>query len=351
MRKVKQEQFQEAFTKHNGDPKKISQELGLSYSNTCWKIRNLEQAKNPAKVEAFAVNREDKNSEQIIGILETKIDIENLIPEVDVNYQMRKEVDDKLEIFSARGENPALIGEAGTGKTYAVEQFAARKNLPFLRIACDDTATLKEYLGRREIINGTTYFRTGIFLELVQQPSVILIDEFNAIHSSRLFFLHELLDNRRLFIKDAEGGKVINLHKDCKIFLACNPNTARYSCTQKINAALGDRVVVIPVEPFNSEKIKHFFDTGAQNTTDALKNFYNDAVRMINEQGLRVVFSLRGVKRIANAIKSGDNLADALAFGFYNVAHLVANKEDKESLEKLARVHFGIEAFNQAKEE
>jgi midasin (ATPase involved in ribosome maturation) len=250
-----------------------------------------------------------------------------------------RDVDNIVKAFAKLRRNICLIGDSGTGKTTLVEQFAANNRLPFLRISCDETSSLKTLLGSKEIINGTTYFRGGVLLELIQMPSVILFDEFNALHSSKLFFLHELLDNRRLFVQDADGGKVIKIHPDCQIFLACNPSNKNYGGTNKMNAALGNRTTVIDIPNIQIKDMEKLFECGKH--TDSIKQFYGEAVRAISDKGLRVAFSLRNIQRVTEAIHYGMKPLLAMRYEFYNAALLTASEVERDIFEGIALRIFG----------
>ena len=354
MKKFKDEDILRVIKEGHSSAPDISKNLGISESNAFYRLRKLKEKglidqsgkittpPSPSDIISKAVNREDKKAEHIEDVISTEVNAEELVPKVDPDYILRNVDHISKAILEEDKDAVVLIGEAGTGKTELARQYSARNELPFLRVSCEDGLILKELLGRREIINGSTYYKTGILVELFKQPSVILIDEVNALPSSKAFFLHELLDNRRIFIKDAGGGRVVNLHEECKIILACNPSGARYSGTQKVNVALADRVQVLQVPNFDIETVAKAFDTGNIETTNCLKQFYQEASRVIKEQNLRLTFSLRAVKRIAKSIKRGAKTEDALACGFYNVALLTASSREKDSLKQLAKVCFGL---------
>jgi len=355
MKKVTDRQVLECIEKNGNNADTLSTELGIAKSNVFYRIRQLKHKGrlntdgelvkvSQAVLSESAVNRDTDGVEEVIPC---NVDIDSLKNKVDSNYFLRN-IDTKIEKLSSRKRNVCLIGDAGSGKTKMVEQLSSRLDVPFLRIACDDTTVLKDMLGRREIKNGTTYFRTGLLFEVVQTPSVILFDEFNSQNSSRLFFLHELLDNRRLLIKDADGGRIVNLHDDCRIFLACNYNNAKYSGTNKTNVALGDRTSVEHVEPFDPETVKKVFDTGNAETTKNLMRFYVEVNNTIRNQNLRMVFSLRGVSRITEDLKSGDTIKEALTCNLFNHSLLTAREQDGKSLVELARVIFGAEQFDES---
>ena len=286
-------------------------------------------------VAEVAINKDEKTP---LAMLRTKVDPTAMTPENLKSY-VRRDVDNIVEAFAKLKRNICLIGDSGTGKTTLVEEFAARHNMPFLRISCDETSSLKTLLGTKEIINGTTYFRSGVLLELIQMPSVILWDEFNALHSSKLFFLHELLDNRRLFVQDADGGKVIKIHPKCQIFLACNPANKNYGGTNKMNAALGNRTTVIDVPNIKVEEMDKLFECGKH--TDSMKQFYNECHKVINDKGLRVAFSLRNIQRATEAINGGMKPIQALRYEFYNAALLTASETERDIFEGIGLRIFG----------
>lgn len=287
-----------------------------------------------------------------VNILRTHVDASAFIPPKDKAYKMR-EVDQDIERYAERRDYATVIvGEAGSGKTYAVQQYAARHGLPFLRVACDDSVALRELLGRREIKQGTTFFKFGLLLEFLQKPGVVLFDEFNALPSGKLFFLHEILDKmsdgHRVFVKEADC--VITLHKDCRIFLACNPNSAKYSGTNKLNVALADRPRIVHFEPFAPSEIKEFFDCGDKAKSDALKSYFVEARKLIQSSSMRAVFSLRSIKRIAESIKNGDAIEKALEHNFYNMTLLTASDAEREQLYNLAKVCFGLNVMGATKQ-
>lgn len=311
-----------------------------------------EKESQPSNIEKTPIveqTSESATNESIpdVSIIPCNMDVSELIPDRDTTYLVRKGVDDVIEKYGERSSPLFAIGETGCGKTMAFRQYAAEKELPFLRVACDDSAILKEFIGRREIINGTTYFKIGLLLKLVQQPSVILFDEFNALPASKLFFLHELLDTKKLFVKDAGNGLIINVHPECKIFLACNPCNGKYTGTNRVNIALADRGGYLHVPDFKSSEVRELFKCDDANITESLMQFYEEVHELIQKQNIRVAFSLRSIKRIVEAFSHGDTVEEALSVGFYNSALLTATDKERKALREVARVCFGLDKFKQ----
>jgi midasin len=205
---------------------------------------------------------------------------------------------------------------------------------------------LKELLGRKEIRNGTTYFRNGVLVEMLRQPSYILFDENNSLTADKSFFLHELFGNGRLFLQATD--EVIQKHPDCNLFMACNPCNARYSGTNKLNIALARRLALVLVPEFTTDEIRPMIDCGDKATTDSLLQYFEQSTKLIKEQTLRISFGLSTVRNIAEDIRDGDTIENAVAQNFFNQALLTASDKERETLKQLAVVCFGISAFEKA---
>ena len=358
MRKLSQAAVTAALSQCGGNPDTLAKLLDVSKSHAYYLIRNNTAAAPaaaalaaPAAAIIAAQDVTEPAAADAIRILHTTVDYSAFVPPIDKQYKQR-DVDKDIATYADRHDfATVLVGEAGSGKTYAVQQYAARKGLPFLRVACDDSVALRELLGRREIKQGTTFFKYGLLLEFLQKPCVILFDEFNALPSGKLFFLHEILDKmsdgHRVFVKEADS--VITLNAHCNIFMACNPNSAKYSGTNKLNVALADRPRIIHFEPFTPAEIKEFFNCGEQGKTDALKAYFIEARKLIQSSGMRAVFSLRSVKRIAESIRLGNSVAKALEHNFYNMTLLTASETEREQLISLAKVCFGLDVMKGGK--
>lgn len=253
-------------------------------------------------------------------------------------YYKARKVDELVKNITARGETALLVGEAGSGKTSMCEHLAEEAFLPFLRIALDDSATLRDFIGTTQARDGKTFFDQGLLLETIQKPSWILFDEFNSLPPSRLFFMHELLDHRRLFVKELKQS--FDVHPECVITLACNPPSVKYSGTNRMNAALLDRCTVVEVPNLKPEEVPEIFDTGDESTTRALKAFYTEMNRAIEQRNIRTVFSLRSVKRIVAALKNNTPIKTAIEIALTNGAMLAGGDSERKAILDVAKTIF-----------
>lgn len=254
------------------------------------------------------------------------------------NIYKQRDIDNLVQGVLARGETVLLVGESGTGKTSMCEQIAKNLFLPFLRVALDDSATLRDFIGTLQAKDGATFFEPGLLLDALQNPGVILFDEFNSLPASRLFFMHELLDHRKLFVKELK--KSFDVHPECYIALACNPPNIKYSGTNKMNAALIDRCTVVNVPLLMPEEVPELFDTGDLDTSKQLAHFYIELNKAIRAKNIRSVFSLRAIQRITAALKQGVAIQTAVKIALSNGAELTGGEVEREAINDVAKACF-----------
>jgi len=112
------------------------------------------------------------------------------------------------------GENIALIGPAGSGKTSAVRAAADLLGLDYYSVgACQTPYELTGFISASGDRVETSFSR------FCQHGGVFLFDELDGSSPKALTVLHEALDNRRLTLP---GGESIELHPSCLIVASAN---------------------------------------------------------------------------------------------------------------------------------
>jgi len=238
---------------------------------------------------------------------------------------IHRQIDDKLAAILEANKVALLVGETGTGKTYACRYYAYRYNLPCLIISLDDNSKFNHLLGFREIRNNETTFEPGLMVDFLQNPSLILFDEINALPAKAAFRFHEMIENRSLFIPELK--KTIKIHPECRIAFACNQKNLRYIGTNSFNAAFLDRLIIIKFPHFTQEELaKHL------KIEEDILQFYTKAVNMINKNEMRTMYSIRTIKQYQLLRSIGFNKMEAFKIAFINKAML---NEEEEAMEKL----------------
>jgi hypothetical protein len=343
--------------KYDWDASKMCDEYGKSYANTCYKLWELQQKMGTKVNIKTTPSTEVIEKEKVTmgrSVPNLDFSLATFVPAKSSNKYIERRIDKDVafwaDCFNAKGyrEAIALIGEAGSGKNELIYKFAEKKGLPLLVIPCDDSQVLNQLLGYWQAIDGTTIWREGLLCSFVKKPSVVVFDEVNCLPASRLFMLHELLENRKLFSKDAPAETALTqVHTDCHIFLAMNPPTVGYSGTNRLNIALGSRPVFIEVPSFNAEEMG--IDTGDKKVNTQLILFYNETRRIIKQHGLRSSISIRNINRIANAIKNGASICVAVLQGYVNSLLATASDVEKATVMDIARTTFGADVIDEKK--
>jgi len=134
-------------------------------------------------------------------------------------------------------------GDAGTGKSISVEQYAAFAKLPYVVIECSIELTTDITQGRllpTPLANGNTSWdwHYSELATAITRPSVILLNEFSRqpAHNAPLWL--GLLNERKLRIPML--NEVIDVHPEV-LFVADQNLGSDYSGAQKQDSALYDR--------------------------------------------------------------------------------------------------------------
>lgn len=259
-----------------------------------------------------------------------------------VGYKPRIKYLKALEAYLNKNYPVLLIGEAGTGKTSLARYYSFKNKLPFLEISCDSLLGFRELLGQVNITDGTSHFIEGVFTKMIQRPSVILLDEITALDPGKNFMLHQLLQSREFFIKEANRGlgQTYRLHPEVRIVLACNPPTGKYPGTNRMNVALVDRPQVIWIDELSILEVRDIIPSHA--AKDKLLVFYQEARKIISERNIRTTFSLRGIKKILASLDAGQNISAALHDGFLNGARATAGEDGYKALLGISKTVFPI---------
>ena len=315
----------------------------------------LEEAKGGAQVPVAAPKPSDEGGAHVGRVKghtvaglspEGVLDLSPYIPAMTgeiKGHKPREPYFSALKAYAAIGEPALMVGEAGTGKTSLARYLAHSLSYPFLEVSCDALLGFQELFGAVNITDGTSHFIEGLFLKFIQTPSVILIDEANALDPAKSFKLHQLLESGEVFVKEADRGrgKLYKVNDRCFIILAGNPPTGKYNGVNRWNVALLDRPMgVLELDEFTQEELNAIIPKHAEKVK--LVRFYNEAREAIKKEGLRTTFSIRSVKRVLAHVDMGFGMREALLFGFLNAVKQTAGQDAFGALFKLAALIWDI---------
>lgn len=213
-----------------------------------------------------------------------------------------------------------LIGPTGTGKTELI--LMACKQLGINCEVHDMGAMqdpLTDLLGCHRIKDGSSTFDYAKFVDDVQKPGVILLDELSRAPLMTNNILFPCLDSRRelpLAIADSEGPRSVKVHPDC-VFIATANIGSEYSGTQEIDAALMNRFLPLKVDymPVRNEieVLRNRCNISEDDAVTIVK--FANAMRQENKKGL-VNFPVSTRENIAMAemVADGFDIVDAVNF-------------------------------------
>ena len=247
-----------------------------------------------------------------------KHDLTEFIPmEKDLNYLPRSVDADLVEISKmplAKRRPVYLLSEAATGKTSTVRNFAFEKKLPFLLIEVDASMNFNDLLYKVKLQNATATYEPGLLIKMIQQPSVILFDELASASAELFFKLHELLQERSIFVKELD--KVFRMHEECYIFAASNFRNSLYIGNNKLNSALISRFMVKVTPDFSRAELEKIISYPDKSVKTNILDFYDKVKENIQKQSKKYVITIRHLQNIFNMLEAKFTVAQAMHYGF-----------------------------------
>lgn len=137
-------------------------------------------------------------------------------------------------------QNVLLTGPQGCGKTELAMWFAARYDRPVVVMNCATIREARDWFGYKEAKGGDVFWHVSDFVKACRTPNcVIVLDEFNRLHSTLHNTLYPITDSRRQTWVE-ELGEMIDVAKGVVFFATCNIGHA-HTGTFTLDAALEDR--------------------------------------------------------------------------------------------------------------
>ncbi|KKL50429.1 hypothetical protein LCGC14_2305570 [marine sediment metagenome] len=277
-------------------------------------------------------------------------EIKSYIPLPDLFEQyITRPIDKRLAVHYELGFYPLTQGKQGTGKTFSHMYYAYKRGLPFFLFSCHEEFKLEKLFGDKTIRDGTIRFQETEFVIAIQNPSVILFDEINALSQANTYPFHALLQNRCLFIKDANDGKgrMYHLHTECRIGFAQNPKSAKYIGGNIRASNFLGRCTYITYPEFTKKELHEavklkYPDMTEQDRTMFIE-FYKGILECIDQSQLPVDVSIRQLNNIINLWLHGMPLKHALEDGLSSIVEAISQPKAKDALWRIAEATWGIE--------
>lgn len=165
-------------------------------------------------------------------------------PEIDTSYYVHPDnlqmADVIAEMSTEEPQNVLLTGPQGTGKTEFAMWFAAKFDRPLFIMNCATVRETKDWFGYRDAKAGSILWHKSDFVRACAMGNcVILLDEFNRLHTTVHNSLYPLLDARRSsFIEELEDLVTV---APGTVFIATANIGFNHTGTHTLDSAIEDR--------------------------------------------------------------------------------------------------------------
>jgi MoxR-like ATPase len=204
---------------------------------------------------------------------------------------------DIVKVIKSEMFYPVYIsGLSGNGKTFMVEQAAAKLNREFIRVQINPETDEDDLIGGFRLVNGETVFQKGPVLKAMENGAILLLDEIDRA-TNKIMCLQGILEGKPVLVK--KTGEIVSPVKGFNVLATANTkgkgsDDGRFTAASIIDEAFLERFTISVDQKFASTSVekkilaKHFDKFGASDPEfiDKLvdwadiirKTFYDDGV-------------------------------------------------------------------------
>ena len=258
----------------------------------------------------------------------------NTVPDIDDCYVFNSELTNQILTYLRYPLHDCLwlFGPAGTGKTTAVLQVAARLGWGVQQITASNKMESLDLIGHTTLVNGSLVYEYGALSHALKYGEILLINEVDTMSPSDLSALNDVLEGKPLTIPQ-NNNELIKPHKNFRMIVTANTsgmgdNTGLYGGTRPMNQAFLDRFrfveVDYPTKEFKAEIILRAYHMDPTEVEKLLK-FDEDLLRTLCEglehgiQQISAPFTIRSLLKIAGLVHVAHmGIRTAVAVGYSN---------------------------------
>jgi nitric oxide reductase NorQ protein len=220
----------------------------------------------------------------------------------------------ETEVFEAawhRGLPLMIKGPTGCGKTRLVEHMAHRLGRPLYTVSCHEDMTASDLLGRFLLTGGDTQWVDGPLTRAVREGGICYLDEIVEARPDAVVAFHSVADHRRELSLERLGGSTIKAAPGFQLVVSYNPGYQ--SILKDMKPSTRQRMVAVDLDfPTADQELTIVAqETGltGQHAQDLVR--LGQAIRRVDDPGLREVASTRTVVAAAALIHAGLSAIDA----------------------------------------
>ncbi|HEV8178477.1 MAG TPA: AAA family ATPase, partial [Gemmatimonadales bacterium] len=174
--------------------------------------------------------------------LVTPLNDDPYIPDVDAHHIPRTDIERVIVDAITRNRRLLLVGDAGSGKSSAIEQIAARIGYPCRRLNLNGETGVSEFVGQWIVKGQEMAYLYGVLPTAMRCGHLLVLDELDAAQPEVLFVLQAVLEGKPLLL--TETGESVQPHRNFRLMATANAvgdDSGLYAGTRVQNAATMDR--------------------------------------------------------------------------------------------------------------
>ena len=203
---------------------------------------------------------ESSNTQQNTALsMQSIVNQEKSMAKVDSTFVPWGSYSDLVKIIKSEMFYPTYIsGLSGNGKTFMVEQAAAKLNREFIRVQINPETDEDDLLGGFRLINGETVFSKGPVLKAMENGAILLLDEIDRA-TNKIMCLQGILEGKPVLVK--KTGETISPAAGFNVIATANTKgkgseDGRFTAATIIDDAFLERFTVAIDQKFPSVSIE-----------------------------------------------------------------------------------------------
>ena len=187
--------------------------------------------------------------------MQSIVNQEKTIAEVDKTFVPWGSFNDLVKIIKSEMFYPVYVsGLSGNGKTFMVEQAAAKLKREFVRVQINPETDEDDLLGGFRLINGETVFSKGPVLKAMENGAILLLDEIDRA-TNKIMCLQGILEGKPVLVK--KTGETITPKQGFNVIATANTkgkgsDDHRFTAASIIDDAFLERFTVSIDQKFPS---------------------------------------------------------------------------------------------------
>jgi len=272
---------------------------------------------------------------------------ERTFAEVDPTFVPWGSFSDILKVIKSEMFYPVYIsGLSGNGKTFMVEQAAAKLNREFIRVQINPETDEDDLLGGFRLVDGETVFAKGPVLKAMENGAILLLDEIDRA-TNKIMCLQGILEGKPVLVK--KTGEVVKPAKGFNVIATANTKgkgseDGRFTAASIIDEAFLERFTISVDQKFASPAIekkilnKHFDKFGASDPefTDKLIDWADIIRKTFYDDGVDEVISTR---RLCHIVQTYSIFKDRM-----KAINLCINRFDDDTIEAFLDLYTKVDA-------